>query len=123
MIGLDTSLVIAFSGIINRPGAEGILADMQVVAGFPGGSPDNPSSWDRREKYTKELQDQGVEIYATIEELLANVDVVLLEEVDGRPHLEWARPVIEAGKPLFIDKRFLLANMLELINLRTPKDL
>jgi hypothetical protein len=28
----------------------------------------------------------------------------LLESVDGRPHLEQARPVIQAGKPLFIDK-------------------
>jgi hypothetical protein len=30
--------------------------------------------------------------------------VVLLESVDGRPHLAQARPVIAAGKPLFIDK-------------------
>jgi len=32
------------------------------------------------------------------------VDVVLLESVDGRKHLEQARPVFEAGKPIFIDK-------------------
>ncbi len=30
--------------------------------------------------------------------------MVLVESVDGRPHLEQARPVIEAGKPVFIDK-------------------
>jgi predicted dehydrogenase len=36
--------------------------------------------------------------------LLPKVDAVLLESVDGRPHLEQARPVIKAGKPLFIDK-------------------
>jgi predicted dehydrogenase len=29
---------------------------------------------------------------------------VLIESVDGRPHLEQARPVIAAKKPLFIDK-------------------
>jgi len=29
---------------------------------------------------------------------------VLLESVDGRPHLEQARPVLKAGKPVFIDK-------------------
>jgi hypothetical protein len=40
----------------------------------------------------------------TIEELCTEVDVVLLESVDGRPHLEQARPVIKARKPLFIDK-------------------
>ncbi len=46
----------------------------------------------------------GVEIVPSIEELLKRVDVVLLESVDGRPHLEQARPVIAAKKPLFIDK-------------------
>jgi predicted dehydrogenase len=32
------------------------------------------------------------------------VDVVLLESVDGRPHLEQVRPVFAARKPVFIDK-------------------
>jgi len=32
------------------------------------------------------------------------VDAVLLMSVDGRPHLEQAKPVIKARKPLFIDK-------------------
>src|SRR6185369_3026789 len=40
----------------------------------------------------------------SIDELLPKVDAVLLESVDGRPHLEQAKPVIKAGKPLFIDK-------------------
>jgi predicted dehydrogenase len=32
------------------------------------------------------------------------VDVVLLETNDGRPHLQQAMQVMQAGKPLFIDK-------------------
>jgi predicted dehydrogenase len=32
------------------------------------------------------------------------IDAVLLESVDGRPHLEQAKPVIKAHKPLYIDK-------------------
>ncbi len=36
--------------------------------------------------------------------LLWKVDAVLLSSVDGRVHLEQARPVIAAHKPLFIDK-------------------
>jgi predicted dehydrogenase len=36
--------------------------------------------------------------------LLERVDVVLLESVDGRPHLAQATPVLKAGKRLFIDK-------------------
>jgi len=46
----------------------------------------------------------GIEIVDSIPALLQKVDVVLLESVDGRPHLEQAIPVIQAGKPLFIDK-------------------
>jgi len=104
IIGLTTSHVVAFTDDINNPNATGVLADMQIVAGFTGGMPDNPSSWGRREGFTKDLENRGVKIYDTIDELLEHVDAVLLESVDGRPHLDQARPVIAAGKPLFIDK-------------------
>src|SRR5678815_3498358 len=50
------------------------------------------------------LRGMGVEIVETIPQLLEKVDVVLLESVDGRIHLQEAVPVIKAGKPLFIDK-------------------
>jgi hypothetical protein len=119
IIGTTTSHVPAFTNVINDPNAEGDLADVEVVAGFTGGIEDNPSSWDRREKYTEFLREKGCTIYDTIEEMLKHVDVVLLEEVDGRPHLEWARPVIAAGKPLFIDKPMAasLADVLEIFRL------
>ncbi len=123
MIGLTTSHVVAFTKVLNDPESTGVLADVKVVAGYTGGVPDNPSSWDRREKYTEDLQGRGVKIYDTIEEMLENVDVVLLEEVDGRPHLKWARPVIEAGKPLFIDKPLAgsLADCIEIFRLAKEK--
>ena len=56
--------------------------------------------------------------------MLKDVDVVFLEEVDGRPHLEWARPVIEAGKPLFIDKPLAgsLADCIEIFRLAKEKN-
>jgi len=41
-----------------------------------------------------------------MDELLDRVDVVLITCIDGNRHLEQAIPVIEAGKPLFIDKPF-----------------
>jgi len=123
IIGLTTSHVPAFTNLLNDPKAEGDLADVKIVAGFSGGIEDNPSSWDRREKYTEELRKKGVTIYDTIPEMLKNVDVVFLEEVDGRPHLEWARPVIEAGKPLFIDKPLAgsLADCIEIFRLAKEK--
>jgi predicted dehydrogenase len=55
--------------------------------------------------YTKQLREEfGVEIVDSIEALLPKVDVVLLESVDGRPHLEQVKPVFKAKKPVFIDK-------------------
>jgi hypothetical protein len=105
IIGLDTSHAIAFTEIINGENPPDELAGLKIVAAFPGGSKDMPeASWDRVPGYTKRLQDKGVEIVDSIPALLEKVDAVLLESVDGRPHLEQARPVFEAKKPLFIDK-------------------
>ncbi len=58
-----------------------------------------------RQKFTAELQaSYQVRIVGTIAELCDLVDVVLLESVDGRVHLEQAREVLRRRKPLFIDK-------------------
>jgi hypothetical protein len=105
IIGLDTSHVVEFTKTLNNPKAKGALARVRVVAAYPGGSPDIPASKDRVEGYTKTLRDKfGVEIVGSIDELLKKVDVVLLESVDGRPHLEQVKPVFKAKKPVFIDK-------------------
>lgn len=124
MIGLDTSHCPAFVKALNDPNAAGDMAGVKVVAAFPGGTRDNPSSWDRVEKFTEQIRGMGVEIVPSIPELLKKVDVVLLESVDGRPHLDQARPVIEAGKPLFIDKPCAasLADVIEIFRLAKEKD-
>ncbi|HEY0455376.1 MAG TPA: Gfo/Idh/MocA family oxidoreductase [Verrucomicrobiae bacterium] len=103
MIGLDTSHVPAFAKIFNKPGTSGDLAGIKIVAGYPGGT-ELPASRDRVGKFTEDLRKMGIEIVDTIPKLLEKVDVVLLESVDGRIHLQEAKPVIKAGKPLFIDK-------------------
>jgi hypothetical protein len=103
MIGLDTSHVPAFAKIFNHAGATSDLAGIKIIAGYPGGT-DLPASHDRVGKFTEELRGMGIEIVDSIPKLLQKVDVVLLESVDGRIHLKEAVPVIEAGKPLFIDK-------------------
>jgi predicted dehydrogenase len=105
LIGLDTSHVVAFTKLLNAENPKPELAGVRVVAAFPGGSPDIPSSRDRVKGYTEELRDKyGIAIVDSIDELIARVDVVLLESVDGRPHLEQVRPVFAAKKPVFIDK-------------------
>lgn len=105
MIGLDTSHVIAFTRLLNETNNKDYIPGGKVVAAFKGGSPDIESSRTRVDGYTRQLQEQfGVKIVDSIEELCRHVDAVLLTSVDGRPHLEQARPVIKARKPLFIDK-------------------
>ncbi len=105
IIGLDTSHVTAFTQLLNDEKAPNHIPGAKVVAAFKGGSNDIESSYSRVEGYTKDLQEKfGVKIYDTIEELCKNVDAVLLESVDGRPHLEQVKPVIAAKKPVFIDK-------------------
>jgi len=105
IIGLDTSHVEAFTKLLNNPNAKGPLAGVKVVAAYPGGSPDVAASRDRVAGFTKKLRDDfGVEIVDSIDTLLPKVDVILLESVDGRPHLEQVKPVLKAHKPVFIDK-------------------
>ncbi len=104
IIGLDTSHVQAFTKLLNTGETTGDLAGIKVVAAFPGGSKDIAASRDRVDGYTKDLKGMGVEIVDSIPALLEKVDVVMLESVDGRVHLDQIRPVFAAGKPVFIDK-------------------
>ena len=104
IIGLDTSHATAFTKLLNDPQVEDDLAGCRVVAAYPKGSPDIPSSVQRVPEYTKQVQEMGVEVVDSIAQLLEKVDAVLLETNDGRPHLEQVLPVLKAGKPVFVDK-------------------
>jgi hypothetical protein len=105
IIGCDTSHVTAFAENLNQPDAKGHVPGARVVAAFKGGSRDVASSSSRVEGYSKTLQEKyGVTFYDSIEEMCRHVDAVLLESVDGRPHLEQVKPVLQAHKPVFIDK-------------------
>src|SRR5262249_38945209 len=107
MIGLDTSHVTAFTKLLNDKSDPNHVPGARVVAAFRGGSPDVESSRTRIDRFTAELKDKwGVEIVDSVEELCKKVDAVLLESVDGRPHLNQARPVFAAKKRVFIDKPF-----------------
>jgi hypothetical protein len=103
IIGLDTSHVVVFTDLIQnaKPGSE--LAGLRVVAAFAAPSR-LESSAERIPQYTKDLRAKGVDIVGSLAELLQKVDVVLLESADGHSHLELVRPVLQARKPVFIDK-------------------
>ena len=105
IIGCDTSHVTAFTEVLNNPEAKGHIPGGKVVAAYKGGSPDLPSSMERIDSYCQTLREKyGVKFYDSVEALCSNVDVVLLESVDGRPHLAQVKPVLKAGKPVFVDK-------------------
>jgi len=105
IVGLDTSHVVAFTQLLNDPKNPNHIPGARVIAAFKGGSPDVESSSTRLEGFTKTLQEKwGVEIVDSVEALCTKVDAVLLESVDGRPHLAQAKPIFAAKKKVFIDK-------------------
>ena len=104
IIGLDTSHSIAFAKELNAKEPREAVAGCRVIAAYPHGSADIESSASRIPNYTKQIEDMGIAITESVEELVDQVDVVLLETNDGRLHLEQALIVMKAGKPLFIDK-------------------
>lgn len=100
IVGTDTSHVPAFTKMLHE---EALGA--KVVAAWKGGSKDLEQSSGRVEQFAEEVRTKyGVEIVPELGAMLGKVDAVLLESVDARVHLELARQVIEARKPMFIDK-------------------
>ena len=120
IIGCDTSHVPAFAEAFNNPTNPAYVPGGRVVAAFKGGSADLPSSISRVEGFAKTLREKyQVTFYDRIEDLCSNVDVVLLESVDGRKHLEQVKPVLAARRPVFIDKPIAadLADAVEIFRL------
>ena len=104
VIGLDTEHSVAFTKTFNDPNASADVAGFRVVAAYPHGSRDIPSSLKMIPGFTDEIKALGVEIVDSIEDLLTKTDAILLETNDGRLHWQQALPVLKARKPVFIDK-------------------
>jgi len=103
IIGLDTSHSPAFAKYINDPEKES-MSGMQVTAAYPYGSKAIESSYSRIPEYTEQFKSMGIEIVNDLDALIEQSDGILLETNDGTLHLEQAIKVINAKKPLFIDK-------------------
>lgn len=105
MVGLDTSHAKAFTDLINDPASKVHVPGVKVVAAVKQFSADIPSSVERVEGFTEHLvKNHGVKLHDSIEAMCQEVDAVMIESVDGRPHLAQATPCLAAGKPVFIDK-------------------
>lgn len=120
IIGTDTSHVVGFAKLLNHPVADDHVPGGRITHAYKGGSPDVKSSAERVDKFAAELKEEhGLEFVDSIPELVEKVDAVLLESVDGRPHLEQVKPVFAAKKPVFIDKPLAgsLADAIEIARL------
>lgn len=103
IIGLDAMHAVALTTAINTQKGGDYLG-YRVTHAYPQGSKTLEYRKKNIPKYTKLIKEQGVLIVDSIDALLKEVDQVILTSNDGHVHLEQALPVIEAGKPMFIDK-------------------
>ncbi|MBS0661618.1 MAG: gfo/Idh/MocA family oxidoreductase [Verrucomicrobia bacterium] len=107
LIGLDTSHVEGFAALINDARNPDHVPGGQIVAGFPGGSPDFPLSINRVDGYTQKLRDSyQVKMLSSPREVAAAVDAVLHTTVDGRIHLAQFAEIAPLRRPTFLDKPF-----------------
>ena len=120
IIGTDTSHAVQFAKLLNNADDKFHVPGGRVTHAFKGGSADIASSANRVDKFAAEMETSySVKFVSTVEELVNSVDVVLLESVDGRTHLEQVKPVFAAKKPVYIDKPFAgsLADAKEIVRL------
>lgn len=108
LVDFDTSHVAAFTQRFNHTGidAEHWVQGAKVTAGCPGDSVIMP---ERIPGYAEQLQGWGVQLLDRPEELLPLIDAVMITSQQGSRHLERARPFLQAGLPVFVDKPFAAA--------------
>ena len=104
IIGLDNYQAVAFTELFHNPKVDGDLKGIKVVAAFAAGSPDIPESVRELPKWIDAIQKLGVEVSKTPEEVLKRCDAVLVMSVDGRAHLEQLKPILKAGKPVYVGR-------------------
>lgn len=122
VIGVDNYQCVAFTELFHKPPTDNPdLAGIRVVCAIPAGSPDIPESVDNLPKWHKRMGELGAEMVQTPAELLKRVDAVLIMSLDGRKHLEQVRPVLEAGKPVYIGRPMVasLADAVTIFDLAT----
>jgi hypothetical protein len=105
IVDFDTSHVVQFTKRLNHIDIDEDqwVDGGNVVMGYPGESRVSP---ERVPGYTEELREMGVQIVDSPTDLIGTVDAVFIESNEGGVHLGHAKPFLEAGLPLFIDKPY-----------------
>ncbi len=107
LVDTDTSHAVEFTKRLNHIGiAEDQWVDgARVVAAWTGPSAIIPE--ERHQEYNRILREElGIPFVDTLEELRSLVDAVMVESQEGGVHLERAKPFLEVGMPVFVDKPF-----------------
>lgn len=105
IIGIDNYQSVAFTRLFHKPPKDNPdLGGIQVVAAWPGGSPDVEKSVSGVKRWTERLTGMGISIEETIDDVLKQVDAVMIMTVDGRAHLNLAEIVLKARKPTYIGR-------------------
>jgi predicted dehydrogenase len=109
IIGIDSSHTPVFSNRINTLHKEG-KTKCQVTAFWDPGTHEwqHPSGPEQSAKdivkWREDTLKEGVKQVASIDDLLANVDGVMVLNISGHRHLELAVPSLAKGIPTYIDK-------------------
>lgn len=102
ILGAENSHAEAFTRLFNRPDEQGAMRypDCRVVA--VGGH--DPEQNERLYKaFDLEFPAEGPA------DMMGRVDAVMVTARDGKYHLEFALPFVEAGIPTFVDKPFTVS--------------
>lgn len=104
IVGLDTSHTIEFT---RRLQASDCASDQRVEGmnvtsclRFPSPFQSEPD----QDKRQVQLEQWGVKVTSVLEEVLNRADVLLLEINDPSLHLDYFKKIMDAGKPIFLDK-------------------
>ncbi len=107
IVDTDTSHAVEFTKRLNHIGIaeDQWVEGARVVAAWTSPSAVIPE--ERHHEYNRILREElGIRFVDNITDLLPLVDAVMIESQEGGVHLERAKPFLEAGMPVFIDKPF-----------------
>jgi predicted dehydrogenase len=105
ILGMDNYQCVAFMQLWHQQETPENLAGLRIVAAYPGEpSPRIEKSADNLQKWIERAVKNDVKIVASPAELLPLVDAVILMSTDATHHLEEVRPVLAAGKPVYIGR-------------------